>query len=127
VKYIEHDGGRLGYAPNEKLDCTVRAVALAAGMPYAEAHALCKAHGRKDGHRMKNFVTFMKKTFPQVRRAGDCGITLGRWVTAHRHGIYLLRVRGHVVVVVDGVVLDLGEPRWRQMVNDAWCFKEGAS
>lgn len=125
MKYIEHDGGRLGFAPNEKLDCTVRAVALASGIPYAEAHALCKAYGRKDGHKMKGFEFFMKTTFPQVRRAGDCGITLGRWVAAHSQGTYLLKVRGHVVTVIDGVALDLGEPRWRQVVIGAWCFREG--
>lgn len=31
----------------EKNDCTVRALANATGMPYAEAHALLSKHGRR--------------------------------------------------------------------------------
>lgn len=128
--YIETDGGRLGFAPNEQLDCTVRAFALVSQISYRDAHVMMAKAGRKEGKRMADFAAFMKTWCGRicntryVRRAGDCGITLGRYVKDHPTGRYLLRVRGHVVAVVDGVALDLGEPNWRAIVRGAWCFEE---
>lgn len=37
---------------HETNDCTVRALACCTGIPYSEAHAHCKAKGRKDGRGM---------------------------------------------------------------------------
>jgi len=129
-RYVEHDGGRLGFAPNEKLDCTVRALAIASGAEYGRVHALLESYGRKRGRKMKDFARAMRVlcggTFngrcPRV--AGDTGITLGRYALAHPEGRYCLRVRGHVVAVIDGVIYDLGEPKLRAIVTNAWKFEE---
>lgn len=50
----------------EKNDCTVRAISLAAGISYAEAHALLAAEGRKQGHG----VHFKSMFIPMLARLG---------------------------------------------------------
>ena len=61
-----------------------------------------------------------------VQRSGDCGITLQRFARSHTQGRYLLRMRGHAVALVDGIVHDLGEPKWRSIIRGAWRFEEVA-
>lgn len=94
-------------------DCAVKAVAVAAGVPYAEAHALLKAAGRRDRRGMKNTL------YKDVLRALGLALEPVKVPPCTRRtlvdrlrptGTYLVRVRGHVFCVKDGVQVD--RPQW---------------
>ena len=127
-----NDGGRLGSLPHEQLDCTVRAFAIALGVPYTEAHTVMANMGRRNGHRMSTHYfrialnQYARRT-GRLRRAGDTGITLGRYAKEHSGGRYILDVRGHALAMIDGVVHDTVVPKPRQIVLHAWRVVEEQS
>lgn len=50
--WVKSDAGRYGSRrPRQKNDCTVRALALAMGLPYDEAYDRLKEAGRRCGDR----------------------------------------------------------------------------
>ena len=131
MKQVITDGGRLSTHPNERLDCVVRGFAIAAGIPYPEAHAMFKAAGRRDRCRTRNTILnklmngFIKTGINgfKVSRAGDCGITVKRYITEHSQGRYLLGRRGHVFAVIDGVIHDLEcDLKLKAKINRAYRF-----
>lgn len=133
MKQVITDGGRLSNHPNERLDCVVRGLAIAANMPYSEAHALFKAAGRRDRCRTRDTILkeimngFIKTGINgfKVCRAGDCGISVKRYITEHSQGRYLLGRRGHVFAVIDGVIHDLeGDIKPKSRVNRAYRFDD---
>ena len=126
------DGGRASSQPQERLDCVVRGIAIAAGIEYAMAHAMLKVAGRKDRCRTKHpaLAKIMTDMLANgingmvVKPAGDCGITVKRYVEEHSTGRYLLGRRGHIFAVIDGVIHDLShdvKPKGR--VNRAYRFE----
>lgn len=99
------DGGRAAEGfTNEKLDCTVRAVALTRRMSYKAAHELMEAAGRKAGHRFE-FAAFMEGQ-GWARLVAAKG-TIRRFVKEHPEGNYIVRIRGHVFALCGGIALDL--------------------
>ena len=114
----------------EASDCTVRALANAAPMPYADAHALLSKHGRKFRHGA-TFTVYhaayleagltLHGIFGETRRAvfagRHCGqtrmagITLGRLLPRLRTGRWIVLITGHALAVVDGKVIDSGGSR----------------
>lgn len=93
----------------ERHDCAVYALAAAAGIPYADAHAALKAAGRRSRCRTKG----------RVMRAAllACGLMVERCMrpqTQRRHvldhvrprGAFIARSTGHLFAVVDGQVHD---------------------
>lgn len=114
----------------ERNDCTVRALANATGMAYAEAHALLSKHGRrfKRGAYFGNYYKAYLEAgltlqgvyggTSRARGAGRAsntqpgpGITLGRMLPRLHTGRYVVMVTGHALAVVDGKVIDIGGSR----------------
>lgn len=109
----------------EDNDCTVRALANATGMDYADAHALLKKHGRKD-RRSVNHRTFISayaevgfevmQVFGSTRSAREAeritevkaskGCTLKNIMPKLQHGVYIVNITGHALAVVHGKVID---------------------
>lgn len=112
-------------AEMENRDCTVRALANAADMPYQQAHALLKKHGRKD-RRGAYFHTMMEAykeagfvvrslhgTTGSARYASRLtkmkaqeGITLERVLDRLSVGEFIVNVTGHALAVVNGKIID---------------------
>lgn len=113
----------------ESSDCTVRALANAAEIPYDVAHALLKKHGRKDrkgatfktlhaayeeaGFRLISLHGDGKRARYAARHTGteharkwQDGITFGKLVDKLQYGEYIINVTGHAVAVVNGKVID---------------------
>lgn len=118
---------------HETDDCAVRALMVAAGLPYANAHAILKAAGRQD--RKDTYARTMDKAVRaldgisvpiRVRRNRNGYLlypTLTQWlrVEVNRLGRWVILRDGHFFGVVDGVVLDWARgtgPRTR--VRLAW-------
>ena len=99
---------------HESEDCTVIATALAARMPYAEAHAMLAALGRKN---RKGF-----KTWRIAEELGHRGYRVtATWLPKQKNGslytpktigklckrgYWMVQVRRHVFAVINGEVYD---------------------
>jgi hypothetical protein len=111
----------------DKLDCTVRTVAVAAGIPYADAHALMELVGRKPRHVLKAGVwkdlvenkELLALVGIRFEWAGMANAFVRRRLSTVLErirgtpGRYVLHCRGHVFAVVvhaDG----------RMESSDAW-------
>lgn len=113
----------------ESKDCTVRALACAAGWTYDQAHKHMRdTAGRQDGrgvitelcekaYRAAGFVLtdifgttnkarYLVKKFPDVPHSK--GMSFKRLLPELKKGRYIVGVRGHVFAVVDGNVFDFG-------------------
>ena len=112
---------------NEENDCTVRALANAAGLPYQLAHKILAKAGRqqgrgmftKDWHPVYTRLGFKLQSIHGTTRgarfmahmtgvAAQQGITLSKLLPRLRQGRYAVKVSGHIFAVVDGKVLDYG-------------------
>jgi len=113
----------------ESNDCTVRALANAADVPYDVAHRVLKKHGRPDrkgatfktlhgayeecGFRLVSLHGDGKRARFAARhtdidsRKWQDGITFGKLVEQlPPYGEYIINVTGHAVAVVNGKVID---------------------
>jgi hypothetical protein len=107
--------------PHEESDCTVHALAVAAGIPYADAHAFLKSRGRKDGqgitmwsYHCSNYDGEHGKFVPitsRVKIALNGGLCAAESMTVGKvlkSGLLpkrcIIGVKGHVFAVIDGVV-----------------------
>lgn len=109
----------------ETRDCTVRALSNASGMPYENAHALLKKHGRKD--RSGAFFGTMLRAYNEAgfilesvhgttsaarwaarlsKREAEAGITLAKILPKLAFGEYIVNTTGHAVAVVNGKIID---------------------
>jgi hypothetical protein len=121
IKYIEENAGS---PSNEKNDCTVRALAIATGVPYIKAYMLLSSAGRKHN---RGFVIekFLKKHCSYL---GHCfhklpfrkPITIQKFIQKYPKGIFYIKIRGHVFVIKDSTIYDMIEPRPMQRVTAAW-------
>jgi hypothetical protein len=115
---------------NETNDCTVRALANAAGWDYSEAHALLSKHGRR--FRKGAVFSVYHKAYAEAglhlvgihgstrraRFAGNyTGTTPGRGMTVEtalrglQDGRYVVLITGHAFAVVEGRIIDKGGTR----------------
>ncbi len=132
-------------AGREHNDCAVKALAVAAGVSYDDAHAFWELHGRKPRR-----GTFTNETLPYCRRSADfselgfratrvgghstrynedeCGTDSG-WVPFHTtlrafcrsnpQGSFIVCVAHHALAVVDGTVVDYTNSDLRR-IRDVW-------
>jgi len=128
---------------NEHNDCTVRALAIAARVPYQAAHSALAAAGRPHrrgpkaiGQRDKTGA--VRVDCPAIRIAANTvGMDIRRLerteyaaktvATAPRdsrlqEGSYILYVRGHVAALVDGEVIDWTDGR-RHRIQEVYELK----
>ncbi len=130
------DAGRVksGFA-DENNDCTVRALAKAGNMGYAEAHKIMAEEERKPGHpasvfngivnaNEKNLLNYKHVELAKHERVyngapGYVGINnrpilvhrlvgpnIKQFVERYPRGRYILRIKKHVFAVIDGVMYD---------------------
>ena len=120
VPHVRTDAGR---SLGERRDCTVRALAIAAQIPYADAHAALELAGRKHRHgvRMVDALDELQALFKieKVVPSYDTR-TLGKFVKKFPTGRYLCRISNHCFAVVDGVVHDLAILGSRVRITNVW-------
>jgi hypothetical protein len=111
----------------EKRDCSVRALRIAIGRSYEEAHRALEASGRLNKRGAYNRTVhiaaqlFGLVPIDDAASGGPSTPTLAQFVRAHREGRYVIRINTHFLALVDGVVHDnfpLTGPRTR--VTAAW-------
>lgn len=95
----------------ENNDCTVKALAVALGVPYKLAHRHFELHcGRRKGRGVVS-----RKVLPQSLKntphkvgpySNEKRVSLARFCREHPVGRFYVAVSGHAIGVVDGVVYD---------------------
>lgn len=111
-------------ALGESNDCAVRALAVAACLPYASAHALFAAAGREPRQTVSEAQVHraIAAAVPGAafRRPMRGAVTLARFVAAFPTGHYVVCTSNHALAVVDGVVHDWRPARPRRRVVCYW-------
>lgn len=123
MKFIYNDGGRreAGFKGNTR-DCGVRAIAIAAEMPYQQAYDIVNGYGQEERNSKKSNskssarTGVYKNTFKKIMR--DMGFTwtptmgIGTGCTTHLvaselpGGTIICNVSKHYVAVINGVIQD---------------------
>ena len=99
-------------------DCSVRAISIAADIPYADAQQAFKEAGREDGkgtpwevscalyERLGFLRHHTRRCHYAGRRAVVRYMTVAQFIRAHPKGRFTLHRRGHAFALIDGVVHD---------------------
>jgi hypothetical protein len=116
----------------ERNDCTVRAMTYALSLPYAEAHAVLKAAGRKDGRGMV-FTSWMDRQSEIARRKvrmiplvelAPVTVAMRKRVLLEdvyyagrmKRGRYIIVTTNHALAMIGGYIHDGGKPKRRARV-----------
>ena len=124
-RHVLTDGGRKkSKHPRQRNDCTVRALALACGVTYDEAHDTLMNAGRLVGKRfiMSKWLDKQpwarKIPFPALK--GQKRMTPPVFVDRFPTGLFICKVAKHVFTVIDGVVHDEFKNRSTRCIYSAW-------
>jgi hypothetical protein len=134
---VKTDGGLSKTRLREYRDCTIRALALSAGIDYSTAHRIGSDAGRR--RRCGIFPDKLLKQAEQkninffkiIDSHGD-GVrtfqptTIGEFLKRHSKGSFYCHRFGHAFAVVDGVILDNVRNTPRQIIKEAWEFISNA-
>lgn len=127
INYEFTDAGRS--VPGERNDCTVRALSEALCMPYKTVYDELTRLGRKPGRGFR-FLNLISAYAPNpmdieflgnnlsMACSGKC--SLQRFVREHQDGHYVIRIRHHVLALVDGVVRDTFLSPLGSHIKQAW-------
>jgi hypothetical protein len=117
----------------EARDCTVRALAVWADVPYIEAHVLMAEHARRPMRRgcWPNTVADMLGARVEINRdrAACSGadwyklprMTVGRFARENPRGRFYVVVAGHALAIIDGIIHDW-YARPTRAILAAWKF-----
>lgn len=105
---------------NEHSDCAVKALTVACEIPYEKAHSLCKSFGRQDRGRTKDtivsqVVESLGKKEVKVQVDSRTIRTLERELKDSKYN-FLVRVRGHLVAISKGKVIDWTKNRCNRIM-----------
>jgi hypothetical protein len=103
--FVITDGGREkeGFG-HETRDCVVRAIATAYCLPYAIVHAELEQLGRKARRRISTYEAMQGRVFLWTEE--NVHRTVAGFVKDYPRGHYVIKVRGHAVALVDGILYD---------------------
>jgi len=120
LQHIYNDAGRKYIQPNERNDCTVRALAISTDRGYNVAHNFLKGRGRKC---RKSFFfpkkrsddcalghEFIWRSFSLVK--GQKRMSPERFAIKFPKGVYICKTVKHVYAVVNGVINDAYKIDW---------------
>jgi len=105
--HIQSDGGLQQSGINDNDNCTIRAFAIAFGMPYKDAYKMGELSGRPHG---KGY--WMYKIMDKAREFGYNSIelngygTLGQFLKKNITGRFICVRRGHAFAVINGKIYD---------------------
>ena len=139
IKFVYDDGGRGGAGYKGKAgDCGVRALAIAARMPYQQAYDLVGAacdrerprrNGKRSSPRNGVFVETYRKVLDGMGAKWTPTMKIGFGCTMHLSadelpaGRLIVRLSKHYCAVIDGVVHDTFDPNDREV----WRTPDGAA
>ncbi len=92
----------------DKDDCSVRALAVACGVPYAVASVALSVTGRrvKQGTDLETTIRLHEEFLGMVRVRSAKGMDLETFCLVAPKGAYVVHKKGHAFAVIDGIVHD---------------------
>jgi hypothetical protein len=123
LKTHSTDGGKRQSGIQDKNDCTIRALAVSAGIPYEYAHKIGREAGRKTGkgflprillqHAKREYgITYKKKRYKSV--------TIQRFIKENPTGRYYVGTNVHAFAIINGTIYDTGLNRPLQRLEEAY-------
>jgi hypothetical protein len=123
-RQVISDGGKSETGIKDYNDCTIRALALSAGIKYDVAHKIGRDAGRKDkkgiisdyliDEAKKNGLKFFKRVRSQI--------TISKFIKRNPKGKFYCKSRGHAFAIIDGVIFDTDNNTEYQRIKCAWEF-----
>jgi len=104
-------------------NCTIRTLAIAFGMSYADANHYGLLAGRKfrDGfwmHRLLKEV-YQRKGYRNQLYSTN-GITINQFLKQNRSGRWIAVIRGHCFPIIDGYIYDQDINKPRSIIRSLW-------
>jgi hypothetical protein len=113
MQYIFTDAGAIASGANERDDCTVRSLAIAAVVPYATAWQIAATAGRRAGRAfsidrlMQKAKEVLGLNFNKINFLPP--LQIEDFIAQYPNGRYILCTKWHTCVVVDSIVYDSSE------------------
>lgn len=98
-------------------DCVVRAISVAEHLSWDEAYQKLSKLAQREGTLLDDMQFVEKYLDKKYNRVCYNSKTLGRFMTEHSKGRYLVTMPGHITVIIDGVLYDTFDCRKRKI----WC------
>ena len=98
-------------------DCVIRAISVAEGKSWDKTYEELSDIAQEEGILLDD-VNFVEKYLDKrYKRVSHCSKTIGEFIDEYPRGVYLLTMRGHITVIINGVLYDTFDCRNRRM----WC------
>lgn len=114
------------YNTKHKRNCTVVALAAAAGLPYDEAHNIAEKAGRlaNKGFRSAKLLKYFNSLYEQsqFRKIKRTSITVQKFCQKYPQGRYYVRKKKHAYAIIDGTIIDRSRPKALERILEAWQF-----
>lgn len=110
-----------GDFPTERRDCSVRALAIALGIPYREAHESFRIAGRRHGEGTPLVISAWVHKRHGMETMRPFRPTLAQFLRENPKGRFVVHRRGHAFAIIDGVVHDWERGTGaRSRIQNAW-------
>jgi hypothetical protein len=129
--YLEQNAKLFTYTnphPNNKVvgDCVKRAIALCGDKDYNETSLELNRYKKftksKTYNERKNWVSYIEKVMRWQKLDGYQNVKVCDFAKQNPKGTYLIKVRGHVTTVKDGLILDTWHCGFKA-INRVWQVK----
>lgn len=100
-------------------DCTIRAISVAEGKTWDETYEELSDIAQEEGTLLDD-VDFIEEYLDnRYRRVPHYAKTVGEFMEEYPYGTYLITMSGHITVVVNNILYDTFDCRYRIM-RSAW-------
>lgn len=117
------DAGREKSGIKDRRDCTIRALAVSAGIPYEYAHKIGREAGRKNGKGFhpEKLLKYAKKEYGiTYKKKRYKSITIQRFIKENPTGRYYVATNVHAFAIINGNIYDTGLNRPMQRLEEAY-------
>ena len=98
-------------------DCTIRAISVAENISWDKAYRKLSDYARQRGLMLSSVQSIESYLDDNYKRFCNYNITVGEFARKYNRGIYLVTMRGHITVIINGVIIDTFDCSNRKM----WC------
>lgn len=123
LKTISTDAGSSTSGVDEKRDCTIRALAVSAGIPYQYAHKIGREAGRKNkkGFHPEKLLKYAKKEYGiTYKKKRYKSVTIQRFIKENPSGNYYVATNNHAFAIINGTIYDTGLNRPMQRLEEVY-------
>lgn len=98
-------------------DCSARAISVAENISWDKAYRKLSDYARERGLMLSSVQSIESYLDDNYKRFCNYNITVGEFARRYNKGTYLVTMRGHITVIINGVIIDTFDCSNRKM----WC------